>query len=144
MPADRRADRVALDEDLDEVIGLDAGQLCCTRTRGLEPVGNRLSRLRLARLVVVVETEVTRSAARGLAVDHDRVEAERLDVREERRFLFGSEEVGPVDEAFGLFGRRSRHVGCVPGYSGAKSSDAMDPGGLEPPTFWLPARRSPS
>ena len=112
MPADRRAGRVALYEDLDELFRLVASELGSVCAHGEEPVGDGLARLRRARLVVVVEPEMSRRAPRGLAADHDRVEPEGLENVEQRRLLVARNEIRPVDEPFRLLERRSRHH-CV-------------------------------
>lgn len=93
MPADRRSWRVALDEDLDQLLGRDAGEPGGSMSRGLEPTRDRLSRARLARAVVVPEPEVTRGPARGLAADDDGVEAQREQALDERLLFGGGDQV---------------------------------------------------
>src|SRR5215210_6040497 len=55
MPADRRPGRVALDEDLDELLGLVARQLGRPCPYRQHPVRRRLAGLRRSGFVVVVE-----------------------------------------------------------------------------------------
>jgi hypothetical protein len=98
MPTDGRARRIPLHEDLGELLGLDAGELCSPNANGQKPVRDRFSGLRRPRAVVVVEAEVTSRASRLPRVHDDRIEAERVEPREQGALLVGREKLGPVDE----------------------------------------------
>ena len=99
MPPDLRAGRVALDEDLRELVGLDLGELRRPLADGNEPLGDRLRLLEGgAALVVVVDAEVPRGALRDDAVHPDLVEVEPLELVEQRLLLVLAEQLRLVDE----------------------------------------------
>ena len=102
VPADRRAGRVPLHQDLGELLRLDAREVGCALAHGNQPIGDRLGFVdRGASLVVVVDAEVPNGPLCDHAVHTDLVELESLELVEQRALLPLGEEVRPVGEALG-------------------------------------------
>src|SRR5438067_1786605 len=104
MPADRRPRRVPLNENLHQLVGSDAGKLAGDLPSGFEPVGDRLTGLRRARLVVVRQAEMARRPPRRLAADDDRIPPQLVELLDQPALVLGCDDLRLEKEAVGSFG----------------------------------------
>ena len=97
-------------QDLDELVRIPFCQQSGARAERKQPVGNRLAGARCATSVIVVEAKMAGRSSGFLAMQKNRVEAERSDDPEETSFIGGVDQLRLIDETSRLFLRRSCHV----------------------------------